>query len=95
MDRLVVRRQMEFFSGTIDQMGIDVTSSQVEKGKKLFIVFNSSSDDTEFIDMSRTGLSKEIRGTGFFKIKEKLKMVKTLANEWEVLTNRSPLSYQN
>lgn len=72
----------EYFNGTSDHKMMMVTISQVEKGRKPFRLFNSWLEDPEFINMAKQGLSKKIRGTGLFKIQEKLKVFKALTKEW-------------
>lgn len=56
--------------------------SQVEKGNIPFRLYNSWLDNPDFIFLARTGLSKQIKVVGLFKVQEKLKMVKALAKEW-------------
>lgn len=51
-------------------------------GRQPFRLFNSWLEDPEFIAIAKVGLSKQIRGTGLFKIQGKLKAVKALIKEW-------------
>lgn len=59
-----------------------VTISQVEKVTKPFWLFNSCSEDPTYVELVKTGLSKQVRGTSLFKLQHKLKQVKTLSKQW-------------
>lgn len=80
-------------------MGMIVTFTQTEKGRKPFRLFNSWLDDPEFVDMARTGLSTQSRGTDLFKLQSKLKAVRALQrngpNQKAIFKNRFHLLRKN
>lgn len=55
-----------------------VTFSQLEKEAKPFRLYNSWLENQTFMDLARSLLSKNIRGTELFKLQQKLKEVESL-----------------
>lgn len=76
--------RVDFHVGTSDHKAMVITFSQAEKGTKPLRIFNFWLEDPTYVDLVRRGFSINIRGTGLFKLQQKLKEVKALSKEWAV-----------
>lgn len=68
--------RIEFFSGIKDNKGIAITLFQAERGAKPFRIYNSWLEDPQFIEIAKTGHSKQTNGNGLFRPHYKLKQEK-------------------
>lgn len=57
-------------------------SSHRMKSSEPYRIYNSWSEDQEFIELAKRGLNKIVTGNALLRLRRKLKEVKIMAKEW-------------